>query len=162
LAAVTRVGNLIGEGRVAWAQRSAWLSIAMGAGLMACGALVLLALRRLVPQLYSDDLNVIAATAAVLPIAAAFQVFDGVQVVGGGVLRGMGRTMPPAVFNFVAWYVVGLPLAWYWAVTCGFGLAGLWWALAVGLAGIALLLIAWIQRFGPASLASKRAHDQRT
>lgn len=163
LAAVTRVGNLIGEGRPTWAQRSAWLAIAMGAGLMACMALVLLALRNLVPRLYSSDLDVIAATAVVLPIAAAFQVFDGVQVVGGGVLRGMGRTVPPAVFNFVAWYVVGLPLAWYWAVTCGYGLTGLWWALALGLASVALLLVAWIHRFGPASWPlATQASAQRT
>ena len=74
---------------------------------------------------------------------------EGVQVVGGGVLRGMGRTTPPAVFNFVAWYLVGLPLAWFWAVEQGRGLAGLWWALAVGLAGVAALLVLWIARFGP-------------
>lgn len=150
LAAVTRVGNLIGEGRRDDAQRSAWLAIAMGVGLMAAAALLLLVGRRLIPSLYTGDGAVLAAAAAVLPIAAAFQVFDGTQVVGGGVLRGMGRTMPPAVFNFVAWYVVGLPLAWHWAITLGHGLAGLWWALAVGLAGVAALLVLWIHRFGPA------------
>ncbi|MEZ6018470.1 MAG: MATE family efflux transporter, partial [Planctomycetota bacterium] len=150
LAAVTRVGNLIGEGRRALAQRSAWLAIGLGAGVMACAALALLLLRKLVPHLYSDEPEVIAATAAVLPIAAAFQVFDGAQVVGGGVLRGMGKTLPPAVFNFIAWYGVGLPLAWYWGITCGHGLAGIWWGLALGLASVALLLCAWILRFGPA------------
>jgi MATE family multidrug resistance protein len=163
LAAVTRVGNLIGAGQHGLAQRSAWLAIAMGAGLMACAALVMLALRWMLPRLYSADVDVIAAAAAVLPIAAAFQVFDGVQVVGGGVLRGMGRTVPPAVFNFIAWYVVGLPLAWYWAVTCGYGVTGLWWALAIGLAAIALLLVAWIKHFGPASsMYASRPGAQRT
>lgn len=150
LAAVTRVGNLVGERRFDAAQRSAWLAIAMGAGVMACAAVGLLVLRELLPRLYGGDADVIAATAAVLPIAAAFQVFDGVQVVGGGILRALGRTMPPALFNFVAWYVIGLPLAWYWAIERELGLAGLWWALAVGLATIAAPLVYWVHRFGPA------------
>lgn len=162
LAAVTRVGNLIGEGRHALAQRSAWLAIAMGAGLMACAAVAMLGLRHALPRLYSADAAVVAATASVLPVAAAFQVFDGVQVVGGGVLRGMGRTLPPAVFNFIAWYVIGLPLAWHWAVRLGHGVTGLWWALAVGLASIALLLLLWIARFGPARATSHPDRAQRT
>ncbi len=153
LAAVTRVGNLLGEGRPRAARQSAWIALAMGAGTMACAGLTLLALRAPIVGLYTEDAAVLAAAMAVLPIAAAFQVFDGIQVVGGGVLRGMGRTTPPAVFNFVAWYLVGLPLAWYWAVEQQRGLAGLWWALAVGLAGVAALLVLWIARFGPGANA---------
>ena len=149
LAAVTRVGNLLGEGRPRAARQSAWIALAMGAGTMACAGLTLLALRAPIVGLYTEDAAVLAAAMAVLPIAAAFQVFDGIQVVGGGVLRGMGRTTPPAVFNFVAGYLVGLPLAWFWAVEQQRGLAGLWWALAVGLAGVAALLVLWIARFGP-------------
>ena len=52
----------------------------------------------------------IAACAAILPIAGAFQIFDGTQVVGCGVLRGMGRTRPAMVFNLVSYWVLGLPI----------------------------------------------------
>ena len=53
------------------------------------------------------------------PIAGAFQIFDGIQVVGGGVLRGMGRTRPAALFNLVGYYVLGLPVAWWLAFRRG-------------------------------------------
>jgi len=154
LAAATRVGHLVGERRYEAAQRSAWLSLAMGVGAMAIAAALLLVLREPITLLYIRDPAVVTLAASVLPIAAAFQVVDGFQVVGGGVLRGMGRTLPPAVFNFVAWYLLALPLAWHWGVRGTHGLHGVWWALAIGLAAIAALLALWIQRFGPRSLAN--------
>ena len=71
--------------------------------------------RTQLPALYTTDAHVIAAAAAVLPIAAIFQVFDGVQVVGGGVLRGDGNTRPAAWFNFVGYYVLAIPFAYLMA-----------------------------------------------
>src|SRR5690606_41878392 len=75
-----------------------------------------------------------------------FQVFDGTQAVGGGVLRGLGATRPAAVFNLVGYYVVALPLALLAAKSFGMGLPGLWWGLCVGPAGVASALVWWIRR----------------
>jgi MATE family multidrug resistance protein len=151
--AVTRVGNLIGGQRLHEAQRAAWVALAMGAGLMSISALVFVTLRHWLPGLYSRDAGVVALSATILPIAAAFQIFDGTQVVGCGVLRGMGRTRPAAWFNLVAYWILALPLAAWLVLRGGFGLVGLWWALCLGLAIVALLLVAWIRLRGPARAA---------
>jgi MATE family multidrug resistance protein len=98
---------------------------------------------------------VVASAAVLLPIAAAFQLFDGLQVVGGGILRGMGRTRPAAVFNLVGYYVLALPLAWWLGFPAGLGLPGIWWGLALGLAAIALALVAWVGLRGPARVDAR-------
>lgn len=157
LAAVTRVGNLIGARRPDDAQRAAWVALGLGAGVMAASAALFLALRHELPRLYTGDLAVVALAAGILPIAAAFQVFDGVQVVACGVLRGMGRTRPAAVFNGISYWLLGLPLGGWLALRAGWGLAGIWWGLCIGLAVVASLLVVWIQRRGPARAAVQLA-----
>jgi MATE family multidrug resistance protein len=151
IATVTRVGNLIGAGNPAAAQRAAWVALGLGAATMACFSLLFVLGRHWLPTWYTRQPDVIALAAATLPIAAAFQLFDGVQVVGGGVLRGMGRTRPAALFNLVGYYVLAMPLGWWLAFEVGLGLRGVWWGLATGLASVAVLLVLWISRRGPAT-----------
>ena len=148
--AATRVGNLIGAGQPDAAQRAAWVSIAMGAGVMSFSAVLFVVLRHALPRIYTPDAAVIAACAAILPIAGAFQIFDGTQAVGCGVLRGMGRTRPAMVFNLVSYWVLGLPLGSWLALRAGFGLAGIWWGLACGLGCVAISLVLYIRARGPA------------
>jgi len=157
LAAVTRVGNLIGVRRPEDAQRAAWVALVLGAGVMTASATVFLAFRHELPRLYSHDLAVGALAAGILPIAAAFQVFDGVQVVACGVLRGMGRTRPAAVFNAVGYWALGIPIGAWLGLRAGWGLAGIWWGLCIGLALVASLLVAWIRARGPARAAVQLA-----
>lgn len=148
--AVTRVGNLIGEGRPREAQRAAWVALAMGAGVMTLSATAFVGLRQWLPRIYTADPQVVALCATILPIAAAFQVFDGTQAVGCGILRGMGRPRPAAVFNLLGYWVLGLPLGGWLAFRLGLGLAGIWWGLALGLALVAMALVAWVRWRGPA------------
>jgi len=155
LAAVTRVGNLIGEGKSRQAQTSAWISMVLGAGFMGVTAVLMIAFRGLIPKMYTHDAAVIAAGAAILPIAAAFQIFDGTQVVGMGILRAMGRTRPAAAFNFIGYYVLALPCAWWLAFSLHLGLAGVWWGLALGIAAIAIALVLWVWRRGPARVDAR-------
>jgi len=152
--AVTRVGNLIGAGELERAQTAGWVSMALGAGVMSFSAVGFVLARTALPALYTSDGAVIAVCATILPIAGAFQIFDGTQVVGCGVLRGMGRTAPAAVFNFLAYWVLGLPVgAWLAFEGPRLGLAGIWWGLCMGLGVIAGLLIVWIAYRGPARAA---------
>jgi MATE family multidrug resistance protein len=143
--ASTRVGNLIGAGMPVAARRSAVLALLLGAGAMVASAVLFVALRHELPLLYTEDPEVIAVAASVLPIAAAFQLFDGTQAVGGGVLRGAGATRPAAVFNLLGYYVIALPLSAL-AVRAGMGLPGLWWGLCLGVALVAGALVWWIRR----------------
>ncbi len=154
-AACTRVGNLIGEGRSRRADTAAWVSFAMGGGVMAVAAIVILATGPLVPSLYFSDASsgegreIVLAATAVLPIAAAFQIFDGTQVVGCGILRGMGRTLPAAAINLVGYWLLALPLAYWMTFHRGLGLRGVWWGLAIGLAIVAAALLIWVRLRGP-------------
>lgn len=155
IAAAARVGNLIGAGDAEGAQRSARLSLALAAGLMGVFGLSFVLLRKTLPTWYTSDPRVIALAAAILPIAAAFQVFDGLQVVGGGILRGMGRTRPAAVFNFAAYYVLALPLGWWWCFQRGHGLRGIWWGLALALSTVSVLLLAFLRARGPRTVRTR-------
>lgn len=156
LGTVTRVGNLIGEGRYHRAQRAARVAFALGIGFATISALTFGLGRQVLPELITKDRRVIGAAAAILPIAAAFQWFDGTQVIGSGVLRAMGRTRPAAVFNLLGYYALALPLGYFLAFELGYGLKGIWWGLALGLGIVASSLVAWVAKMGPASLRAPR------
>jgi MATE family multidrug resistance protein len=155
IGAATRVGNLIGAGDPRRAQLSAWVAFGLGGGLMTVAALVFVLARNWLPLAYTADAPVIAIAASLLPIAAAFQICDGLQVVGGGVLRGMGRTVPAAVFNFVGYYVLAFPVGAFLAFETTVGVAGVWWGLCIGLSSVALMLLAWIRWRGPARVDAR-------
>lgn len=154
IGAATRVGNLLGAEDRRGAQRSAWVALALGGATMTLFALGFLLLRGWLPALYTAHAATCALAAAALPIAGAFQFFDGIQVVGGAILRGMGRTRPAAVFNLIGYYGVGLPLGGWLAFERAWGLAGVWWGLAAGLLVVAVALVIWIARRGPASVGA--------
>lgn len=152
IGASTRVGNLIGEGRLERAELAARAAMGLGTGVMCVAAAVFIVGRQWLPGLYGAEPAVLAAATAILPIAAAFQLFDGLQVVCSGVLRGMGRTRILAVVHLVSFYGLGLPLAWWLAIEDGLGLPGVWWGLALGLGAVAVSLALWVLRNGPRSL----------
>jgi MATE family multidrug resistance protein len=77
-----------------------------------------------------------------LPIAAVFQVMDGVQVVSLGALRGVADTKAPMIINLVGFWVIGIPAGYWFAFGLGGGPEGLWWGLTVGLTVVAVSLVA--------------------
>ena len=118
---------------------------------MTITAMLFVSLRFQLPRIYTGDGELIWACAAILPIAAAFQIFDGAQVVGCGILRGMGRTRPAMFFNLVSYWVLGLPIGAWLALRGGYGLAGIWYGLAIGLGVVATLLMLFVRYRGPAA-----------
>jgi MATE family multidrug resistance protein len=140
-AAATRVGNAIGRSDMPGARRAAAASLLLGAGVMIAFAAAFALWPESLARLYTRDSQVIAMTALLLPIAAMFQVFDGVQTVGAGILRGAADTTFPAALAFVGFWGLGLPAGWYLAYQAGQGAAGLWWGMIVGLAAVSLLLV---------------------
>jgi len=144
-AASTRVGNLIGAG-LPW-RRSAWVAVALGAGIMTVPAAMFVFLPRLIASIYTADAAVRDLAAVLLPLAGAFQLFDGTQVVCFGALRGAGDVHVPAIANAVGYWLLGLPVGWWLAFHAGWGGAGIWLGLVIGLAVVAGLLlarVAWI------------------
>jgi MATE family multidrug resistance protein len=100
----------------------------------------------LLARAYTPDRAVIAAAVPLIRIAALFQIFDGTQAVGCGVLRGAADTRGPMVINLLGYWALGLPLGLVLAFPLGAGPRGLWWGLTVGLAIVSALLVARIRR----------------
>jgi MATE family multidrug resistance protein len=138
-AAASRVGNLLGSGQP-WG-RTVVAAYVLGLGSMLLGTVGFALIPEWIAGVYTVDPVVLAAAASILPIAAAFQLFDGTQVVSFGVLRGAGDTRLPAVANVLGYYALGLPVGAWLAFREGMGLAGLWIGLATGLATVAVLLV---------------------
>ncbi len=153
IAASVRAGNLIGARDSQRLLLSCRTAFAMGGGVMAIAALIFIVFRESLPLLYTEDLAVVSLAALLLPIAGAFQIFDGLQVVGGGLMRGMGRPKAGAVVNLIGFYVIGLPLAWLLAFPAKLGVVGIWWGLAAGLGVVAILLGIWVMRTANRPLA---------
>ena len=137
-----RVGQAIGRADVAGAQRAAKVGTGLGLVAMSCSAVGFAAVPELLAGFYTPDPNAIAIAVTLLPIAAAFQLFDGAQVVGAGILRGAADARVPLLINLAGFWGVGLPVGWWLAVDAGRGVSGLWWGLTAGLAAVAILLYA--------------------
>jgi len=137
-ATAVRVGHAIGEGR---SPRAAGLvGIGIGAAFMsACGVVFLLGRGPLVGA-FTDNGEVLALGTTLLVVAAAFQLFDGVQGVAAGALRGAADVRFAFVANVGAHWLVGLPLALWLAFAAGLGAQGLWLGLLAGLTLVAILL----------------------
>lgn len=140
-AAAVRVGLAVGAGDPEAARRAARVALAGGAITMAIFGLSFLLWPRQIAGLFSQDLAVLALTASLLPVAAAFQLFDGLQVVAAGVLRGTADTTWPSVLNFVGYWVLGLPIGAWFAFREDGGPRALWWGLAGSLMVVAVALL---------------------
>ena len=139
-AATTRVGNAIGRRDQVAARRSALVCLCLGAGVMTAFGLVFFSLPQLLARLFSDVPGVIAAAAALIPIAGLFQVADGLQVAAAGVLRGAADTRFPAFVALVGYWVVGMPVGAWLTFERGLGPSGVWWGLTFGLVFVAIFL----------------------
>jgi MATE family multidrug resistance protein len=122
------------------------MAYALGVGFMLCSAFIMLLAPRWLASAYTHDADVLAMAAALIPLAGLFQVFDGMQVVGSGVLRGLGDTRAPMVINMLGFWLLGLPVSLLLGFYTTLGPRGLWWGLVVGLAAVALILLARVRR----------------
>lgn len=146
-AGAVRVGHAIGRRDHEGAARSGWTAILFGAVFMLGSAAVLLLLARPLVGAFSPDQSVIRIGASLLVVGAMFQMFDGLQGVATGVLRGVGDTRTPMLWNLGAHWFIGLPLGYVLCFPAGHGVIGLWWGLSVGLiiCGVALTAV-WARR----------------
>jgi MATE family multidrug resistance protein len=143
-AAAVSVGHAVGAGDAARARRAGWMGLALGTGFMMIAAIVLVAFPRPLIELYTSDPRVLAVGPALLVIVAAFEIFDAIQIVSTGSLRGLGETHAPMWANLVGYWALGLPLGFFLCFGLKWGIYGLWIGLTLALIVIALaLLVRW-------------------
>ena len=141
-AGAVRVGQALGRRDPEGAARSGWTAVLFGALFMSAAAGVFLVFPRALIGAFTSDAGVLEVGVSLLAVAAVFQLFDGLQGVSTGVLRGAGDTRTPMLWNLAGHWLIGLPLGYALCFIAGLGVIGLWWGLSVGLiiCGIALLL----------------------
>jgi len=146
-AAAVRVGQAIGRKDPLGAGNAGGTAILLGASFMTCMSIVLLVVPRWIARAYTPDEAIIRSTIVLLAAGAAFQLFDGLQTVATGALRGLGDTRTPMLCHFTAYWIIGLPLGAWLCFRRGWGAFGLWsgLSLALILIGIVLLLV-WRHR----------------
>jgi multidrug resistance protein, MATE family len=132
-AAAISVGHAVGAGNRALARRKGSMAIGIGVVFMALAATAFLTFPRQLVHIYTHDSETAAVGIRLLAVAAAFQIFDGIQGISTGALRGLGKTRGPMVINMVAYGVIGLPIGYVLCFYTRWGIYGLWSGLTLAL-----------------------------
>jgi multidrug resistance protein, MATE family len=145
-AAAISVGHAIGAGDRARARRNGSMAIVIGAAFMALAATAFLTFPQTIIHVYTHDSQTVAVAVRLLGVAAAFQVFDGIQGISTGAMRGLGKTRGPMLINLVAYGVIGLPIGYALCFKTTLGIYGLWTGLTLALIfAAALVLTMWLK-----------------
>lgn len=155
-AATIRVGNAVGRNALPDIRKAGFSAVILCCGVMATAGLIFVFFRDSLPGLYVDDPEVVAVTSGLLIIAALFQIFDGTQAVGIGMLRGIPDMKIPTLMTLTAYWLIGLPLGYALAFWADMGIYGIWYGLAAGLAASALLMVL---RFHAKTRQQGRSYD---
>ncbi len=152
-ASAVLVGQAVGRSDPDGARRSGGGAIVVCCAVMAVTAGVFLGLPGPLARLFSTEGAVVAVAATLLPVAGVFQLFDGLQIVCAGALRGVADTLRPMLYNLLGFWLFGMPISLWLGFTLDWGPVGLWWGLAGGLGLVAILLLGrfWIRFHGALS-----------
>jgi len=153
------VGQAVGRGDETGARRSAMASFLTGGGFMAGSAITFLVLPRQLAALFTEEPVVVAVAATLLPVAGVFQVFDGMQVVAAGILRGIGDTRVPMLVSLVGFWLVGMPVSLAFGFGLRWGATGLWWGFVAGLGAVAMALTWRVRRMLAGTLERIRVDE---
>lgn len=135
-----RVGNAVGMKDIDETRRAGFTASIMGAAIMLVSGIVFIVFRNFLPTLYVSDQVVINYASSLLIIAALFQLSDGIQAVGIGILRGLTDVKIPTAITFIAYWIVGLPVGYLLGFYFELGVQGVWIGLLLGLTTSAILL----------------------
>jgi MATE family multidrug resistance protein len=128
-----RVGHARGARRAKTIPRIVHSALGLTAGVMAFFAAGYFLLGNEIAAAFTQDVTVRALTVQLLMLAGVFQIFDGIQVVSSGALRGFADTKVPFLVGIVSYWAVALPVSWVAAFHYGFGALGIWVGFVVGL-----------------------------
>lgn len=149
-AATVRVGQARGAGAGHRCRSVAWGALGLAAALMACFGVIFWLAGTQIVALFTDDPTLISVAAQLLAVAALFQIFDGVQIVSSGVLRGFEDVRAPMLIGMVSYWVIALPVSYTLGFIFHMGATGVWVGFCVGLAFAAAALsrrVAWRLQF---------------
>lgn len=147
-----RVGLAAGRNDKEGIARAGWTSFALGVGFMAVMALVIVSVPHSLVHAFLDEndpanMRVIPLAVSFLMVAALFQIVDGAQAVGAGMLRGLQDTTVPMIYAIVGYWLIAFGIGVVLAFWVGWGGIGIWTGLASGLAIVAILMITrWMRR----------------
>lgn len=148
-----RVGNAIGARDAAGTRSAGHAAFIGGLLVMGVSAAIFALFPGALARLFTNQATVIAASIPLMMVAAVFQLSDGVQAVGAGVLRGAADTKYTFWANLVGHWLIGLPLALWLGFSRGMGIVGLWWGLCVGLTIVAVLLFVRFEKLSRGAIA---------
>ena len=141
-AGAVRVGHAVGRRDPAGASAAGWTAIALGTGFMASAAAMFLAVPGAILGIFTTDRGVVEVGLALIVLVALFQVFDGLQGVTTGALRGLGDTRTPMLLNLAGHWMIGLPVGYLLCFAIGWGVVGLWIGISTGLILVGCLVTA--------------------
>lgn len=135
-----KVGNALGQNNPTYAKEVGKVAIAMAMFFMGLCGILFVTFGKQIAELYIEDQQVITITQQLLLIAAIFQMSDGAQAVGVGLLRGLEDSKVPTVLVGIAYWVIAIPLGWFFSTYMSLGVVGIWYGLLIGLTASALFL----------------------
>jgi MATE family multidrug resistance protein len=146
-AAAVRVGHAIGRKDREGAATAGWTALLFSAVFMSAAGVALWTAPRWITHIFIRDSAVVALGAVLLRIAALLELFDGLQTVATGALRGLGDTRSPMLAHLVGYWIIGLPITYVLCFSLGWGVSGIWVGLtsSIILIGAALVLV-WARR----------------
>lgn len=130
------VGRAIGRGDMQAARRDSVAGLVIGVGFMVLAGVAFVVAPGALSRLYTAESATLAVAIALVPVAGLFQVFDGIQAVATGMLRGAGDTRVPMLIHLTGFWLVGIPLSAWLCFGAGMGATGLWWGFVAGLASV--------------------------
>ena len=146
-AGAVRVGHGVGRRDAAGASAAGWTAIGLGTGFMACAAAAFLLAPRAILGVFTIDGGVVEVGLTLITFVALFQIFDGLQGVTTGALRGLGDTRTPMLLNLAGHWMLGLPVGYLLCFAIGWGVVGLWIGISTGLIVVGSLVTAiWWRR----------------
>jgi MATE family multidrug resistance protein len=157
-ASTIKVGNAMGANNQHDAKLAGYSALLLGTLFMFCTGLIFVTLNNFLPTLYISDPEVIGFASSLLLIAALFQLSDGVQAVGLGILKGLTDVKIPMIITLFAYWIIGLPIGYILGFVFEFNIMGIWLGLFIGLTIAAIMFVSRFNR----KVASLLLKDERT
>ncbi|KAL9179593.1 hypothetical protein ACHAXT_008883 [Thalassiosira profunda] len=140
MAGNVRIGNALGAGDAHRAKMACYLTLALGIFISAINIAFLLGFRHRLPYLFTSDAELIEKAQDLFVVVALYQFPDALDGVEQGIFRAIGKQALAAKLNFVAYYIIGIPLGYILAIPFGMGVEGLWYGMTVGLCFVSTVL----------------------